>query len=65
MEAIHAEEVLEQIPLVCFPDMKKEARTSIEKKYTRMASANRETNIKTLTPEELAYGVARKQIDGQ
>ncbi len=64
MEGIHAENMLELISVNAYADMKKESQKKIDKTYQRMAKANRESQLKTMTPEELAYGIARKQIDG-
>ena len=64
MEGIHAENMLELISVNNFAEMKKETQKKIDKTYQRMAKANRESQLKTMTPEELAYGIARKQLDG-
>lgn len=65
MECIHADEVLEMIPLWSYADMKKETQKSIDKHYKRLSKLNRESSVRTMTPEELAYRIARKQLDGK
>ena len=64
MEGIHAENMLEMISVGCYADMKKESQKKLDKTYQRMAKAHRESQLKTMTPEELAYGIARKQLNG-
>ena len=65
MEWLHAEEMTEQLRILCAPHSKQNYIDSIQKMYDRQASYYRESELKTMTPEELAYGIARKHIDGQ
>lgn len=65
METIHAEEMLDQFVVSTFPKMKVKAQRDLESKYLRLTRTHRESQLRTMTPEELAYGIARKQIDGQ
>lgn len=65
MESINAEDVLEKINISSYPNMSKESRKRIDKHYQKAFRNNRESDLKTLTPQELAYGIARKQIDGK
>lgn len=65
METIHAEEILEQFMVSAYPELKVKSQKDMESKYRRLTRVHRESELKTMTPEELAYGIARKQLDGQ
>ena len=65
METIHAEEMLDQITVSAYPDLKPNSQKDIDKRYRRQTRVHRESELRTMTPEELAYGIARKQLDGQ
>lgn len=65
METIHSEDVLEKLMIASFPNIKQNSQKKIESSYKRLTTKHRESDVKTMTPEELAYGVARKQLDGQ
>jgi hypothetical protein len=65
MECIHADEVLEMLPVWNYSDIKKDSQKNIDKHYSRMSKKHRESELKTLTPEELAYGIAKDRINGK
>lgn len=63
METIHSEDVLEKLMIASFPNIKSQTQKKIESSYKRITTKHRETETTTMTPEELAYGIARKQLD--
>lgn len=65
LETIHAEEMLDSFLISAYPELKQKNRESIESKYKRTSEMHRATQLKTMTPEELAYGIARKQLHGE
>lgn len=65
METISAEEMLESFTVSAYPKLNVKSQKQLESRYQRQTRTHRESELKTMTPEELAYGIARKQLDGQ
>lgn len=63
MVTIEAEESLSDIEKACAPHSKPEHLKKIESRYKSQARKHIETQTRTMTPLELAYGIAGKQLE--